>query len=159
MELDLLMIPDDATFLPYTGTDSVDYEEIQGDSNLKSPTDGRIFVLKFTSSSQRHLFWMQSKAQGDPNTFSERDLKIGAIVNELLNGGDVDVQAELGTIRNRGGNDDDDDEAMEDVEGTDHSPTRRPRRGTGGAGPDATGGDIREEGEGPREGGADGGRA
>lgn len=149
------MFPDDATFLPYTGSGTVDYETLQG--NPASPTNGRIFVLKFSSSSQRHLFWMQSKAQGDPSTFSERDLKIGAIVNELLQGGDVDVQAELGTIQNR---DNDDDETMEDVEGTDHSPNRRPSRGFGGgAGPDATGGDYREEGEESREGGADGGRA
>ncbi len=154
-ELDLIMIPGDGSFLPYTGKDSVEDSE-----NVKSPTDGRIFVLKFNSSSQRYLFWLQSKSQhprGDASWFSERDLKIGQIVDLLLNGEEIDVQAELAGITNPyAGNDE--DETMEDVEGTDHS-SRNRHGSTGGAGAGATGGDIREEGEESREGGADGGRA
>lgn len=151
------MIPGDASFVPYLGSES------GADSdNLNSPTDGRIFVLKFRSSSQRYLFWLQSKSQhpkGDPSWFSERDLKIGHIVEFILNGEDVDVQAELAAVQNSGGPSGDDDETMEDVEGTDHSTNRNRHGSTGGAGPGATGGDIREEGEESREGGADGGRA
>ena len=56
------------------------------------------------------------------------------------------------------GPDQDDDETMEDVDGADEDPSHQ-RGGSGGAGPDATGGDVREEGEQSREGGADGGRA
>jgi hypothetical protein len=157
--IDLLMIPGDASFLPYIGNETGADSE-----NLRSPTDGRIFVLKFNSSSQRYLFWLQAASQhpkGDPSWFSERDLKIGQIVDLLLNGEDVDVQAEIASVQNRGGpsGDDDDDETMEDVEGTDHSSGRNRTGSTGGAGPGATGGDIREEGEESREGGADGGRA
>ncbi|OAL54430.1 hypothetical protein IQ07DRAFT_558529 [Pyrenochaeta sp. DS3sAY3a] len=155
-ELDLIMIPLDGSFLPYTGKDSVEDSE-----NVKSPTDGRILVLKFSSSSQRYLFWLQSKSQhprGDPSWFSERDLKIGQIVDLLLNGEEIDVQAELAGVSNpSAGNDE--DETMEDVEGTDHSSSRNRHGSTGGAGAGATGGDIREEGEESREGGADGGRA
>ncbi|KAH3904449.1 hypothetical protein HBI56_171080 [Parastagonospora nodorum] len=155
-ELDLIMIPGDGAFVPYTGTESVENSE-----NVKSPTDGRIFVLKFNSSSQRYLFWLQSKTQhprGDASWFSERDLKIGQIVDLLLNGEEIDVQAELANVQNSapGG---DDDETMEDVEGADHSASRNRHGSTGGAGAGATGGDIREEGSGSREGGADGGRA
>lgn len=157
-ELDLHMIPGDGSFLPYTGPESGSDSD-----DLKSPTNGRIFVLKFSSSSQRLLFWLQSKTQhpqGNPSWFSERDQKLGQIVDMLLSGEEVDVAYELRDIRNRRGpgRPDDDDETMEDVEGTDHAPNRH-RQGSGGAGPDATGGDIREEGEESREGGADGGRA
>lgn len=150
------MIPSDGSFLPYTGKDSVEDSE-----NVKSPTDGRIFVLKFSSSSQRYLFWLQSKTQhprGDASWFSERDLKIGQIVDLLLNGEEIDLQGELAGVHNPPQGDDE-DETMEDVEGTDHSTNRNRHGSTGGAGPDATGGDIREEGEESREGGADGGRA
>ena len=63
------------------------------------------------------------------------------------------MHAELAGISNSSGNDE--DETMEDVE-----PSSRNRHGsTGGAGAGATGGDIRDEGEESREGGADGGRA
>jgi hypothetical protein len=149
-DLDLIMIPGDGSFQPYTGKDSVDDSE-----NIKSPTDGRIFVLKFSSSSQRHLFWLQSKSQHPRGAswFSERDLKIGQVIDLLLTGEEIDVQAELAGISNSSGNDE--DESMEDVE-----PSSRNRHGsTGGAGAGATGGDIRDEGEESREGGADGGRA
>ncbi|KAF2121390.1 proteasome complex subunit Rpn13 ubiquitin receptor-domain-containing protein [Lophiotrema nucula] len=154
-EIDLLMIPGDAAFQPYIGS-----EEGADSENLKSPTDGRIFVLKFSSSPERYLFWLQSKSQhprGDPSWFSERDLKIGQVVDLLLSGEEVDVNGELASVQNRGPSDE--DEAMEDVEGTDHDRNRNRTNSTGGAGPDATGGDIREEGEESREGGADGGRA
>lgn len=153
-DLDLIMIPGDGSFIPYTGSESAAESD-----NVRSPTDGRIFVLKFSSSSQRYLFWLQSKSQhrnGDPSWFSTRDLAIGQIVDRLLGGEEVDVQTELAIAASQGG---DDDEPMEDVEGTDHSSTRNRHGSTGGAGPGATGGDIREEGEESREGGADGGRA
>jgi 26S proteasome regulatory subunit N13 len=154
-DLDLIMIPGDGAFVPYTGTESVETSE-----NVKSPTDGRIFVLKFNSSSQRYLFWLQAKSQhprGDPSWFSERDLKIGQIVDLLLNGEEIDVHGELANIQDPAAGDE--DETMEDVEGADHTTSRNRHGSTGGAGADATGGDIREEGSGSREGGADGGRA
>ncbi|GME43120.1 26s proteasome complex ubiquitin receptor subunit [Neofusicoccum parvum] len=150
-ELDLLMIPGDGSFVPYTGK-----EDNSDSDNLRSPTDGRIFALKFSSSSQRHLFWLQSKSQSpnnDASWFSPRDLRIGQIVDMLLSGEEVDVQDELRSVQNppRGG---DDDETMEDAPSGDHH-----RQGSGGAGAGATGGDVREEGEEAREGGADGARA
>lgn len=150
------MIPGDGSFQPYTGKDPAEDSEV-----VRSPTDGRIFVLKFNSSSQRYLFWLQSKSQhprGDASWFSERDLRIGQIVDALLNGEEIDVLAELAQVRApSGGNDE--DETMEDADNADRS-SRRDRHGsTGGAGAGATGGDIRDEGEESREGGADGGRA
>ncbi|KAJ5628093.1 26S proteasome complex ubiquitin receptorsubunit Rpn13 [Penicillium lividum] len=141
--LDLVMIPTDGSFTPYR----------------KGVTNGRVFVLKFSSSSQRHLFWLQSQSQhesGDPNWFSPRDLKLGEIVDVLLQGEDVDVEHEIASLPQRPSGDD--DETMEDIEGTDHDASHH-AAGSGGAGPDATGGDIREEGQESREGGADGGRA
>ncbi|EEH46789.1 uncharacterized protein PADG_02887 [Paracoccidioides brasiliensis Pb18] len=155
-ELDLVMVPSDGTFIPYKPTNA----EIHSNSNR--PTNGRVFVLKFSSSSQRHLFWLQSANQhrnGNPAWFSTRDLELGRIVNTLLQGEEIDVQGAIANLpRNNNGGGGDGDETMEDVEGTDHSTTHR-RGGSGGAGPDATGGDIREEGQESREGGADGGRA
>lgn len=148
------MVPTDGHFVPY---------ESSKQTTASAKTNGRIFVLKFMSSSQRHLFWLQSKPQGrngDPSWFSPRDLKIGDVVDNLLQGEDVDVQGELATVVNTDNDrrrDDDDDEAMEDAEG--HGDADEPHGGTGGAGADATGGDVREEGEGAREGGADGARA
>jgi 26S proteasome regulatory subunit N13 len=149
------MIPGDGSFQPYTGKDTADDSE-----NVKSPTDGRIFVLKFSSSSQRYLFWLQSKSQHarGASWFSERDLKIGQVVDLLLTGEEIDVQAELAGLSNTSGGNDE-DETMEDVEGADQSTSRNRHGSTGGAGAGATGGDIREEGEESREGGADGGRA
>lgn len=146
--IDLLMIPGDASFTPYTKTSS-------------ETTKGRIYVLKFSSSNDSHLFWLQSASQhasGDLSWFSPRDLKLGEIVNDLLQGEEVDVQASLAEANNQSSGDGDDDETMEDIEGTGQS-NEHHRGGSGGAGPDATGGDIREEGQGSREGGADGGRA
>ncbi len=77
-------------------------------------------------------------------------------MNNLLQGEDVDVEAQMASIP-QDQNGPDEDEPMEDVEGASHDRNRP--SGGGGAGPDATGGDIREEGEPSREGGADGGRA
>ncbi|KAI1759746.1 proteasome complex subunit Rpn13 ubiquitin receptor-domain-containing protein [Hypoxylon sp. FL1150] len=151
-ELDLVMVPTDGHFVPYDASNQP--------SNATKP-NGRVFVLKFSSSSQRHLFYLQSKPQGrngDPTWFSPRDLKIGDIVDRLLQGEEVNISQELAAIVNT--DDDrrgDDDETMEDVEG--HGDSNEPHGGSGGAGPDATGGDVREEGEGSREGGADGARA
>lgn len=143
------MIPCDGQFVPYKH------------DNPTAKTDGRLFALKFSSSPERHLFWLQSKPQarnGDPTWLSPRDRKIGEIVHTLLQGEDVDITQELASVRNTDDGGDDNDETMEDAEG-DRSPHERPQGGVGGAGPDATGGDVREEGEGAREGGADGGRA
>ncbi|KAK8042016.1 hypothetical protein PG993_006539 [Apiospora rasikravindrae] len=150
-ELDLVMVPTDGHFVPH---------ESDKQTHASSKTNGRVFVLKFMSSSQRHIFWLQSKAQGrngDASYFSPRDLKIGQIVDALLQGEDVNVNAELASINNnRPSRPDDDDEMMEDIEG----PGDASQGGAaGGAGPGATGGDVREEGEGSREGGADGARA
>lgn len=147
------MVPTDGSFLPY---------EPDTSEQPSAKTNGRIFVLKFASSSQRYLFWLQSKPQGrngDASYFSPRDRKIGDIVHQLLQGEEVDVTRELAAVRNNNDNNDDgddDDEVMEDIEGQRDSSGHR---GSGGAGPDATGGDVREEGEGSREGGADGARA
>lgn len=145
------MVPTDGSFLPYEYTTT---------SQPSSKTNGRIFVLKFASSSQRYLFWLQSKPQsrdGNPSYFSPRDRKIGDIVHRLLQGEEVNVTRELAAVRNHD-NRGDDDETMEDVEGQrDHRAHRG--SGSGGAGFDATGGDVREEGEESREGGGDGARA
>ncbi|PYH44398.1 uncharacterized protein BP01DRAFT_82179 [Aspergillus saccharolyticus JOP 1030-1] len=149
-DLDLVMVPSDGTFTPYKPA---------GNS---APTNGRIYVLKFSSSSQRYLFWLQSKSQhesGNPSWFSPRDIRLGEIVNTLLQGEEVDVEEEIANLPRGPSSGGDDDETMEDVEGVDHDPNHNHGGNSGGAGPDATGGDVREEGQGSREGGADGGRA
>lgn len=151
------MFPEDCTFKPYRPTSS------QSPSNPAKPTNGRVYVLKFDSSSDRHFFWLQSRSQHqsrDPAWFSARDLKLGETVNSLLQGEEIDVQAAISSVPpDQGGADGDEDEdaTMEDVEGTGFDQTHQ--GGSGGAGPGATGGDVREEGQGAREGGADGGRA
>ena len=129
------MVPTDGHFVPYTH------------ESPSSKTNGRLFALKFSSSSQRHPTWL-----------SPRDRRIGEVVDALLQGEEPDIAQELASVRNTDGGGDDNDETMEDVEGT-HDPHEHSRGGSGGAGPGATGGDVREEGEGAREGGADGGRA
>ncbi|KAK1754970.1 proteasome complex subunit Rpn13 ubiquitin receptor-domain-containing protein [Echria macrotheca] len=155
-EIDLIMVPTDGRFVPY---------DTRTPKEPSSKTNGRIFVLKFSSSSQRHMFWLQSKPQGrsgNPAWFSPRDLKLGELVDKLLQGEEVDVGRELSSIQLNNNDDDeardDDDEPMEDVEGT-GDPHDHHESGDGGAGPDATGGDFRKEGEDSREGGADGARA
>ncbi|KAI4863759.1 proteasome complex subunit Rpn13 ubiquitin receptor-domain-containing protein [Hypoxylon rubiginosum] len=152
-ELDLVMVPTDGHFVPY---------DARSQPSEATKPNARVFVLKFLSSSQRHLFYLQSKPQGrngDPRWFSPRDRKIGDIVDRLLQGEEVDITHELASIINHDDDrpGDDTDEPMEDVEG--HGDTNEPHGGSGGAGPGATGGDVREEGEGSREGGADGARA
>jgi 26S proteasome regulatory subunit N13 len=150
------MFPGDATFTPYTGKHASESSE-----NVTSPTDGRIYALKFTSSSQRYFFWLQSKSQkeGQPNWFSPRDIKLGQIVDLLISGEEVDVQLELQEVRTGPGSPgDDDDQDMEDAPESQNT-TRFRANSTGGAGAGATGGDVRDEGEEAREGGADGGRA
>src|SRR5438046_2177437 len=109
--LDLVMFPTDGHFEPY---------EYKTSEQPTSKTNGRIFVLKFSSSSARHLFWLQSKPQarnGDPSWFSPRDIKIGQIVDNLLQGEDVDVRNEIAQVQVSDQRDDDDDETMEDIEG------------------------------------------
>ncbi|EME49988.1 hypothetical protein DOTSEDRAFT_164870 [Dothistroma septosporum NZE10] len=150
-DMDLIMFPTDGQFFPLV--------KEQGTDDLNSPTNGRIFVLKFTSSGQRHFFWMQSKTQsksGELSWFSNRDQRLGQIVDALLQGEDVDVEGEVEDLRRAGGDagPDGDADAME----VDGGPSLE-RREPGGAGQDATGGDPREEGSASREGGADGGRA
>ena len=99
---------------------------------------------------------MQAKTQhreGDASWFSQRDQRLGQIVDLLLSGEEVDVEREVEEIRqgggNEGGNGSGGDADLMDLD----------RQETDGAGQDATGGDPREEGEASREGGADGGRA
>lgn len=143
------MVPSDGTFIPY---------EYKTSPQPTAKTNGRIFVLKFASSSQRYLFWLQSKPQGgDASFLSPRDRKVGDIVNRILQGEDINIYHELEKVRDNFPPAGDDDETMEDVEGQDSG--SRPRHGSGGAGAGATGGDVREEGEGSREGGSDGARA
>ena len=147
-ELELIMFPTDGKFIPY--------KEKTSDSTTKSPTNGRIFVLKFQSSTQRHLFWLQSKSQhvqGDPAWFSTRDLKLGEIVDRLLQGDEVDVREEVANASNdQGGNGG--DEEMEDARPEGHGDIQ----GNIGSG-DPFMGNAGAEGEESREGGADGGRA
>jgi 26S proteasome regulatory subunit N13 len=156
-EFDLIMFPSDGSFKPYTGNTAP-----SSSRNITSPTNGRIFSLKFKSSSLRHFFWLQSKSQhpeAKDNWFSPRDLKLGEIVDSILETGEpVDVAAELQNVSRDGpgGDDEDGDEDMDDAP---PSNSRMRANSTGGAGADATGGDVREEGHEAREGGADGGRA
>ena len=143
-ELKLVMVPTDGQFVPYNDKAS--------ESTPKSPTNGRIFVLKFQSSTQRHLFWMQSRSQhpqGDPTFFSQRDIKIGWIVDRLLQGDDVNVSQEVANIPNEQGGDGG-DQTMEDAPPEGHDDTEgnigsgNPPRanpeseggGSGGAGPE-----------------------
>jgi 26S proteasome regulatory subunit N13 len=92
-----------------------------------------------------------------PSHSTPKATPAGLASDILLNGEEVDVQAELAGVQSTSGGDE--DETMEDVEGTDHSANRNRHGSTGGAGAGATGGDVREEGSSSRDAGADGGRA
>lgn len=152
-ELDLVMVPGDGIFKPHRTSGSQDRTK-------KSPTNGRIFVLKFQSSSAKHVFWLQSKSQhpqGDEGWFSPRDIQLGKIVDKLLQGDQVNVQEELSNIPQDEQNDDDDGNDGDRMEGV----RRESQSGTAEnlASGDPFIGDPSNEGEGSREGGADGGRA
>ena len=150
------MVPGDGSFLPYEA------------STIQQPTaktNGRIFALKFASSSQRYLYWLQSKPQGrdgDASWLSPRDRKIGEVVHKLLQGEEVSVNRELAALRNvdsrRDDDDDDDDDEDdededEDMEDVDSRQTSQHRQGTGGAGRGAGGNATRREGGGGGSGG------
>lgn len=146
-EIDLIAMGD-ATFAPLV--------KEPGAEDVRSPTNGRIFVLRFSSSGEKSYFWMQARSQhkdGEADWFSQRDQRLGQIVDMLLSGEEVDVEREVEEIRQGGGEGGGDGaNGSDDLMDLD-------RTETGGAGQDATGGDPREEGEASREGGADGGRA
>lgn len=161
-ELDLFMVDGDGAFEPLNHANAA----------ASSPaTNGRLFVLKFASSSQRHFFWLQARSadNSNPAFFSQRDLQLGALVNRMLQGDRDDIAGAIARLGQHddcgggGGGDDadrrDDDETMEDVEGSRNQHSHPGAPSGGGAGVDATGGDVRAEGGGAREGGADGGRA
>lgn len=145
------MVPADGHFAPY--------EKTAPNSGQKSPTNGRIFVLSFQSSTQKHIFWLQSKSQhvqGDPSWFSPRDLKLGEIVDRLLQGDEVNVQEEVANVSNEQG-------GQGGGDGDTHMEDAGPE-GQGGAQDNlASGdpfvGDPAHGGGDSREGGADGGRA
>jgi hypothetical protein len=87
---DLIMVPANATFVRYP------------------IPSGRIFVLKFHGSSQRHFYWLQTKPDNpdDLGHFSAQDEAIERTINRLLRG-DEDESDDLM---------EDEDESMEDVE-------------------------------------------
>lgn len=97
------MVPGDGTFTPY---------EYNHSDSKRSPTNGRIFVLKFQSSTQRYLFWLQSKnqhPQDDSAWFSPRDLKLGQVIDRLLQGESVNVaEAVANASSDQSGNGDND---------------------------------------------------
>ncbi|KAF8253341.1 hypothetical protein K440DRAFT_593109 [Wilcoxina mikolae CBS 423.85] len=106
-EVDLMIIPGDARLQRYDS----------------GPT-GRIFVLKFGSSSQRQFYWLQSQSEGpnkEPGYWSERDKNWIKRIDKIWRG------------------DEGDDEEMGDAP--------------------IDSGNIEHEGEQPRRGGEDGGRA
>ncbi|KAF3932795.1 hypothetical protein ABW19_dt0207784 [Dactylella cylindrospora] len=76
-EFDLIVFPGDATFAPYT--------------NPSAPGDGRIYVLKFHSSSQRHFFWWQIKSEEGAGDHSRKDRLIAKKIDRLIQtGGDLE---------------------------------------------------------------------
>lgn len=65
--------------------------------------NGCIFVFKFILFFQRYIFWFQLKLQGQSGDFiwfSFRDFKIGEIVDQFLQGEEVDVICELVLVCN-----------------------------------------------------------
>ena len=146
------MVPSDGRFVPYEKTKPNTLDS-------KPATNGRIFVLSFQSSSQKHLFWLQSRSQhanGDPSWFSPRDLKLGEIVDRLLQADEVNVQEELANVSNnqpgQGGGDG--DVNMEDVQPEAHETSQG---SSSGRGPSAGG--PTHEGQGAAGGGTDAGTA
>ena len=106
------MLPNDGRFVPYKDA------EKSTETSIKSPTNGRIFVLKFQSSTQRYFFWLQSKSQhpqGDSAWFSQRDLKLGDIVDRLLQGDEVDARFEFENVMPEAGGDQGGDAEMADA--------------------------------------------
>ncbi|KYK57292.1 hypothetical protein DCS_04299 [Drechmeria coniospora] len=123
-EMHLIVERKECSFRPY---------ERDTTARPTAKTNGRIFVLKFASYSQRYLFWMQSKPQsrdGDPSWFSPRDRLIGKIVHRVLQGEeDIDVAGELAGVCNTDDRFDDDGnrkiEDVEEVEEKEQEPKRR----------------------------------
>jgi len=118
-----MMIPGDATFKPYVGPN-----KHKVGPGVKSPVNGRIFVLKFSSSSQRYLFWLQAQPRREPNQFSKVDIDLGERVNTLLQAEDVDYAAAVGVAGDEDDEDDyeeggDGDAMMEDVDQTEDTNT------------------------------------
>lgn len=139
---DLITFPGDARLEPWN------HGEHTGVVN------GRIYRFTFESSSEQHFYWLQSATQhpdGKEDHWSDKDLSLGRIVNEILNGEeDVDAETLYSAAGGRGGEGNDEDAEMHDAE---DGP------GSGDTGAGATGGDAMEDGEESRRGGADGGRA
>ncbi|KAI5815020.1 proteasome complex subunit Rpn13 ubiquitin receptor-domain-containing protein [Pyronema omphalodes] len=119
---------DDLYHLCWKARDAVEPEDdrvlIPGDCRLlrhdSGPT-GRIFMLKFASSSERNFFWLQSQPEGEPGHWSQRDKNWIKRMDRIMQG------------------ESEDDEEMGDAP--------------------IDSGDIEAEGEQPRRGGEDGGRA
>ena len=95
--VDLLMMPADGYLVEHAPNNIENHGQKVG-AGFHSPTNGRIIVLKFASSSQKYPFWLQSKSQHpseDPSLFSRRDHEILKIVNRLLDSQEVNVMEEL----------------------------------------------------------------
>ena len=117
-EIDLLMMPADGHLVEYTLKENKNFGSGIGTA-LQSPTNGRVITLKFASSSQKYLFWLQSKSQhpdGNPSLFGRRDHKLIHIVNMLLDSRPIDVAEELRKINENEGYTSTDNEASR-VEG------------------------------------------
>ncbi|RVD86949.1 uncharacterized protein DFL_005199 [Arthrobotrys flagrans] len=79
-EFDLIVFPGDASFVPYNA----------------GPNDGRICVLKFQSSDQRHLFWWQTKNDESisASEHTRKDRSVARKIDQLIqSGGDLDALA------------------------------------------------------------------